>query len=163
MAEDEPEDPRIFLQVERDLLTPQEKAAENGFWLDQDQYGYYADDGPICRAYSIGYVEQVFRNPAVIFGGLRRKNYDDACGYAAHASVAMDHAGAEFKTAVPFVLMCFGRLFEERKEFIFFDWEYRLQDPRESGWPANWLTDFGDPIWNRPPSAPQARRPKRKK
>lgn len=141
------EDSRVFLNIERQPYTTDEQECEGNFILDPDLFGDLERIGPAWNAWAIEAVERVVQAPAVIFRDLQRLHYDDAYCYSANISEVVGNDGTIFRNA-PYAFLCFSKRF--KRELIFFDWTYRVEDPGRHGWPANWGTDFGEPLWTPP-------------
>lgn len=140
-------DPRPFLIVDRELATESERGIDGSYCIDLHVLDHLVQHGPAWKAYNSKLVEEVVQNPQVIFRDLRRDNFQNAVSYCGRTDYRFDEHGGQIAFPDDEVFLAFATLLPE--ELVFFDWEFRKQDPNKQGFPINWTQDFGDPEWQR--------------
>jgi hypothetical protein len=110
-----------------------------------DNLERYGPEWKFKAAFSI---PDLLQNPCVIFKGLKRENFEEAYCYSGVPTLWLQQIDP--KIEIPFPP---GRIFavyvgkNPDQRLVILDWEKRKEDPQHRGYPENWKTDFGEPIW----------------
>jgi hypothetical protein len=124
--------------------------SEVDFDLSQKSIDHFQRYGPTWKFNGLFVLPDILKNPYVIFQGLMRDNLENAYCYSGIPAKWYRKVYPEEEVDFPSdeVLVAYVELHPNQR-FIIFDWDKRKQDTRKLGYPKNWESDFGDPIWPR--------------
>ena len=87
-----------------------------------------------------------FEEPVVIFSGLKRPNYTDGYCYSTLPRRRWGAGGKEIQVQKNRVFVAFVTRMEDGRLYLL-DYEWRLQDPQQRGYPIRWQQSFTRQAW----------------
>ncbi|MBW3539310.1 MAG: hypothetical protein KY476_03500 [Planctomycetes bacterium] len=133
--------------VDRAPLTHDETECECTFYVTNSMIDKLMVDGPPWKFYNADLLDQGIVNPTVVFHGLQRDGFRDNC-YCYTSDVP--HRYNDFGVLEPMPPDRLFLIFVRRERgMIVFDWEFREADEHRLGFPRDYASDFGEPVWVR--------------
>jgi hypothetical protein len=103
--------------------------------------------GPTWRFWNLHIIPEILGNPVAIFKGLQRDDFEDGFCYSGKPSKRMLDSRVEAPLKPDTVAVVF--VHQESRGTIVLDWEWRVQDLDQPGWPDQWREDFQEVSWRK--------------
>jgi hypothetical protein len=120
------------------------------FYVSRPELDRLRDNGPQEKYEDARFLPEAVSDPDAIFVGLRRPNQDEGLCYSVFLTHDPDDDddGCARPPRYAQAFLAFVRV--ANLGYVIFDWEWREEDPDQTGHPTHWERDFERRAWHQP-------------
>lgn len=130
--------------VDREPLFEDEQGFRQTMFFSRSAVEIARENGPPWKYYNAQIVPAAVLNPAAVFKGLTRKNFDEAYCYSSKPKQRWNDDQQLEQMPGNFVFLVFVKWFQG---FVVFDWEFRPEMPGKPGHPIDWAINFEECVY----------------